>query len=423
MDKVYELNVPYNLFWCQTLSKYEHFISSTAKKIKASEIREILAIIRERKDVISLAGGIPDPRTFPKKELLEITKVVLEKYGDMALQYSETKGILEVREMLSHFLWENRAISVDAENILITTGSQQALDLIARALLDPGDVVITENPSYLAALGAFRIRGAELIGIKIDKQGMRTDLLEETVKKLKAEGKRIKFIYTIPVGQNPAGTTMPRDRKKHLIEVANQYDILVVEDDPYSYFIYDETADISPLKVFDDEDRVIYLSTISKILAPGLRIGWIVSPEALTRKFELVKQYMDLHSPTINQFIVAEAIKTGLIKRHSHELSPFYREKRDTMLKAIKEYFPENVWYTEPIGGFFVFVYVQKKGFDTSRLLRVAIDKYKVAYVPGKGFHTDGSGENSMRLSFSYPPPEVIEEGIRRLAEMIKNEN
>jgi len=199
--------------------------------------------------------------------------------------------------------------------------------------------------------------------------------------------------------------------------------VLVVEDDPYSYFIYDETADISPLKVFDDEDRVIYLSTISKILAPGLRIGWIVSPEALTRKFELVKQYMDLHSPTINQFIVAEAIKTGLIKKHSHELSPFYREKRDTMLKAIKEYFPENVWYTEPIGGFFVFVYVQKKGFDTSRLLRVAIDKYKVAYVPGKGFHTDGSGENSMRLSFSYPPPEVIEEGIRRLAEMIKNEN
>ncbi len=401
---------------------YDKFFSSVAKSIKASEIREILAIIRERKDVISLAGGIPDPQTFPREELAEFAKKMIIEMGNQALQYSETKGILEVREMLSHFLLESRGISVDAENIIITTGSQQGLDLIARTFLDPGDIVITENPSYLAALGAFKVRGARLVGIKIDKQGMRTDLLEETVKKLVNEGKKIKFIYTIPVGQNPAGTTMPPDRKKHLIEIANKYDLLVIEDDPYSYFIYDETVDITPLKAYDEEDRVIYMSTISKILAPGLRIGWLACPSGVTRKLELIKQYMDLHTPTLNQFIVAEAIRTGLVSQHAHKLSPFYKKKRDTMLKAIKDYFPENVWYTEPVGGFFVFVYVNKKGFDTGKLLYKAIDKYKVAYVPGKSFHTDGTGENSMRLSFSYPPPELIEEGIRRIAELIKNE-
>ncbi len=401
---------------------YDKFFSSIAKSIKASEIREILAIIRERKDVISLAGGIPDPQTFPREELAEFAKKMIIEMGNQALQYSETKGILEVREMLSHFLLESRGISVDAENIIVTTGSQQGLDLIARTFLDPGDIVITENPSYLAALGAFKVRGAKLVGIKIDKQGMRTDLLEETVKKLVSEGKRIKFIYTIPVGQNPAGTTMPPDRKKHLIEIANKYDLLVIEDDPYSYFIYDETVDITPLKAYDEEDRVIYMSTISKILAPGLRIGWLACPSGVTRKLELIKQYMDLHTPTLNQFIVAEAIRTGLVSQHAHKLSPFYKKKRDAMLKAIKDYFPENVWYTEPVGGFFVFVYVNKKGFDTSKLLYKAIDKYKVAYVPGKSFHTDDTGENSMRLSFSYPPPELIEEGIRRIAELIKNE-
>ncbi len=401
---------------------YDEFFSSIAKSIKASEIREILAIIRERKDVISLAGGIPDPKTFPREELAEFAKKMIIEMGNQALQYSETKGILEVREMLSHFLLESRGISVDAENIIVTTGSQQGLDLIARTFLDPGDIVITENPSYLAALGAFKIRGAKLVGIKIDKQGMRTDILEETVKKLVSEGKKIKFIYTIPVGQNPAGTTMPPDRKKHLIEIANKYDLLVIEDDPYSYFIYNETVDITPVKAYDEEDRVIYMSTVSKILAPGLRIGWLACPSGVTRKLELVKQYMDLHTPTLNQFIVAEAIRTGLVSQHAHRLSPYYKKKRDAMLKAIKDYFPENVWYTEPVGGFFVFVYVNKKGFDAGKLLYKAIDKYKVAYVPGKSFHTDDTGENSMRLSFSYPPPELIEEGIRRIAELIKNE-
>ncbi|OYT38841.1 MAG: aminotransferase [Desulfurococcales archaeon ex4484_58] len=403
------------------MNSYEKFLSSLAKNIKASEIRELLAVIRTKKDVISLAGGLPDPQTFPKEIIAKMAEKVVAEYGDYSLQYSETKGIYEVRETLAKFLKDIRGFETSPDDLLITTGSQQALYLISRTLIDPGDVVITENPSYLAALGAFKMCGANIVGVKIDEHGMKTDLLEETVKRLVSEGKKIKFIYVIPVSQNPAGTTMSSERKKHLIEIANKYDLLVLEDDPYSYFVYEEGVDVTAIKALDTEDRVIYISTISKILAPGLRIGWIASPKHLSRKLELVKQYLDLHSPTLNQYILAEILKTSLIKEHVRKLAPFYKVKRDTMLKAIEEYFPDDIWYTKPIGGLFVFVYVNVPGFNAVKLLNTAVEKYKVAYVPGKSFHTDGSGENSMRLNFSYPPPEMIEEGIRRLGELIKN--
>ena len=404
------------------MDTYEKFLSSLAKSIKASEIRELLAVIRTKKDVISLAGGLPDPKTFPKKELAEIAYKVITEYGNYSLQYSETKGIREVRETLSGFLERVRGIKTSPDDLLITTGSQQALDLISRTLIDPGDVIITENPSYLAALGAFKMRKAEIVGIKIDEHGMKTELLEDTIKKLVSDGKKIKFIYVIPVAQNPAGTTMSLDRKKHLLEIASKYDLLIVEDDPYSYFIYDEGVDVTAIKALDKEDRVIYLSTISKILAPGLRIGWIASPPQLTRRLELVKQYLDLHTPTLNQYILAEILKSDMIIDHVKKLAPYYKTKRDTMINAINEYFPEDIWFTKPVGGLFVFVYVNVPGFDAKKLITVAVDKYKVAYVPGQSFHPDGSGANSMRLNFSYPPPELIEEGIRRLGEMIKKE-
>jgi len=404
------------------MDTYEKYYSTIAKSIKASEIRELLAIIRAKKDVISFAGGLPDPKTFPKKELAEIAQRIILEYGDLSLQYSETKGIRKVRVTLTSFIKDVRGFSVDPENLLITTGSQQALDLISRSLLDPGDVVITENPSYLAALGVFRMRGANIVGVKIDEHGIKTDLLEETVKRLVSEGKKIKFIYVIPVAQNPAGTTMTLERKKHLIEIANRYDLLVLEDDPYSYFIYEEGVDATAIKALDTEDRVIYISTISKILAPGIRIGWIASPSQLTRKFELIKQYLDLHTPTLNQYILAEILKTSLVKEHVKRLAPYYKVKRDVMVESIEEYFPDEIWYTKPVGGLFVFVYVNKPGFNASAMVSVALDKYKVAYVPGKSFHPDGSGANSMRLNFSYPTLELIEEGIKRLGEMIKTE-
>jgi len=400
--------------------RFDELLNPAVKKLRASEIRELLKVVKKSKEIISLAGGLPDLRYLPKEELAEITKEIIIKYGDYSLQYSETKGIYEVRKALSDFIYKTKGFKVDPEDIIITTGSQQGLHMLAKTFVTPGDKVITESPTYLAALGAFRLAGADLVGIKIDDHGMKTIALEDTLKRMHALDIKPKFIYTIPVAQNPGGVTMSLDRKKHLLELASKYDLIIVEDDPYSFFVYDENADITSLKALDKEDRVIYMSTASKILAPGIRLGWIVTPRDLTRRMELLKQYVDLHSPTLNQYILAEAIKKGLIERHVRRMVSVYKEKRDAMVKALDEYFPEYTWYSRPIGGFFVFAYVFKEGFDTKKLMDIALNKYKVAYVPGQGFHPDGTGANSMRLNYSYPTIEQIWEGIRRLSQMIK---
>ncbi len=400
---------------------FDELISKPVKKLKASEIRELLKLVKKSKDIISFAGGIPDPRYFPRKELIEIAKRVIEEMGDYSLQYSETQGVYEVREAIARLMEKIRGIKADPDDIIVTTGSQQALDMIARTFIEWGDKVITESPSYLAALGAFKLMGADVIGVKIDENGMRTIMLEDIVRSLIRADKKPKFIYTIPVAHNPGGVTMSIDRKKHLLEIASQYDLIVIEDDPYAAFVFDESVDVTPLKALDKEGRVIYISTLSKILAPGIRLGWIVPPRELVRKLELLKQYMDLHSPTLNQYIFAEAVNSGLVYKHIQKLKQVYKEKRDAMISAMDDYFPEYTWYSRPIGGFFVFVYVFKKGFDAKKALDIALSKYKVAYVPGQGFHPDGSGANSMRLSYSYPDTETIKEGIRRLSEMIKN--
>jgi len=400
--------------------RFDELLNPRVKKIRASEIRELLKLVKRSKDIISLAGGLPDPRYFPKEELAEIAREVIIKYGEYSLQYSETKGIYEVRKALSDFLYKTKGFKPDPEDIIVTSGSQEGIHMLAKAFVTPGDKVITESPTYLAALGAFRLAGADVVGIKIDDHGMRTIALEDVLKRLHALDIKPKFIYTIPVAQNPGGVTMSLDRKKHLLELASKYDLLVIEDDPYSFFVFDENADITSLKALDKEDRVIYMSTASKILAPGIRLGWLVTPKDLTRRIELLKQYIDLHSPTLNQYILAEAIKTGLIERHVRRIAKVYKEKRDAMVKALDEHFPEYTWYSRPIGGFFVFTYVFKEGFDARKLMDLALKKYKVAYVPGQGFHPDGTGANSMRLNYSYPTAEQIWEGIRRLSQMIK---
>jgi len=400
--------------------RFDELLNPRVKKIRASEIRELLKLVKRSKDIISLAGGLPDPRYFPKEELAEIAREVIIKYGEYSLQYSETKGIYEVRKALSDFLYKTKGFKPDPEDIIMTSGSQEGIHMLAKAFVTPGDKVITESPTYLAALGAFRLAGADVVGIKIDDHGMRTIALEDVLKRLHALDIKPKFIYTIPVAQNPGGVTMSLDRKKHLLELASKYDLLVIEDDPYSFFVFDENADITSLKALDKEDRVIYMSTASKILAPGIRLGWLVTPKDLSRRIELLKQYIDLHSPTLNQYILAEAIKTGLIERHVRRIAKVYKEKRDAMVKALDEHFPEYTWYSRPIGGFFVFTYVFKEGFDARELMDLALKKYKVAYVPGQGFHPDGTGANSMRLNYSYPTVEQIWEGVRRLSQMIK---
>ena len=401
-----------------TLINYQEFLAQRTELMRASEIREILKIT-EGKKIISLAGGLPDPQVFPKSELAEVTREIIKEKGDRALQYSPTKGVADLRDALLNYM-KKHGISVGSnDDIIITTGSQQALDIIGRVLINPQDVVVVELPTYLAALNAFRLYRPSLVGVPIDDDGMKTDVLEEKVRKLAGEGKKVKLIYTIPVAHNPAGVTLSIERKKHLLEIASEHDILVIEDDPYSHFVYEENVDVTPLKTLDSEGRVVYLSTLSKILAPGLRIGWIAGNKELVEAFERAKQSLDLHTSTLCQYVAAEAIKRGLVDRTVEKAKVVYREKRNVMLSSLDKYMVKGAWWSKPIGGLFLMLRLPSDKVDTKELLPEAVQS-GVAYVPGAAFYADGSGRNTMRLNFSFPKPEEIEAGIRILSELIR---
>ena len=398
---------------------YSKFFSDYVNAIKASDIRELLKIV-EKGSVISLAGGLPDPRSFPKEEIARIAVEVIERFGEKALQYSPTRGVSYFLEALKNFSKRHGIAVNDEDGIIATVGSQQALYIFGRAVLNPGDYVVTEEPTYLGMLQAFRGVGARYLTVPIDEDGMRTDKLEEMLKKVKSEGLKIKMIYTVPTCHNPAGTTLPMDRRRHLLELAEEYDLLVVEDDPYSFITFEE-RDVKPLKTLDRSGRVIYMSTVSKILAPGLRLGWAIGPDKLISRMELVKQEIDLHTSTLSQYIAAEAMNRGIIDKHIPFIKKLYREKRDAMLAALEEYMPEGVRWTKPIGGLFVWVWLPE-GINSRKLLQKAIEK-GVVFVPGDSFYPSGGGENTMRLNFSYPSPEEIREGVRRIAKAIKEYN
>ena len=397
---------------------YARFFSSLSASMKASDIRELLKIV-ERGDVISLAGGLPDPSTFPKQEIAAIARDVVEQFGEKALQYSPTRGVNYFLEALRGFA-ERHGIRVSSEDgLMATVGSQQALYLIGQALLDPGDIVVTEEPAYLGAIQAFKTVGARFLTVPIDENGLRTDALEEVLRKTHMEGlgARLKIIYTVATCNNPAGTTLPRERRKHLLELAERYDLLVVEDDPYRFITF-EPIEVEPIKTLDTYGRTIYMSSFSKILAPGLRLGWLAGPEPVVNKLELVKQAIDLHTPSLSQYIAAEAIRRGVIDSHIPLIRRVYREKRDVMLGALSDYMPEGVRWTKPIGGMFVWTWFPEK-VNSRRLLRKAIEK-GVVFVPGDAFYPNGGGENTARLNFSYPSPSELREGVRRLAEALR---
>ena len=403
---------------CLELVKIENLLSARARLFKASEVRELLKVT-EGKNIICFTGGFPDPQVFPKKELAEVASYVIEELGDRALQYGPTKGITEFRETLKRFLM-NKGVKIESDDdIIITTGSQQALDLISRLLINPGDTIIVELPTYLAALNAFKSNEPNIIPIPMDENGMRTDILEEEVRKLRRNNVKVKFIYTIPVAHNPTGITMSIDRKKHLLDIASENDLLIIEDDPYSYFVYDEGIDVTPLKTLDKEGRVVYLSTLSKILAPGLRLGWVLGNSVLVDYIERAKQSADLHTSTLNQFIAMEAIKRGIVDRTIVKAREVYRVKRDVMIDALEKYMVKGTKWVKPVGGLFMLIWLPSKSIDTKKLLPEAI-KEGVAYVPGSAFFADGSGQNTIRLNFSYPKPEEIIEGIKILGNLIK---
>ncbi len=396
---------------------YSKFFSERMLVMRASDIRELLKIVEARKEIISLAGGLPDPQTFPRNEIGEAALQVIMEMGNKALQYSPTRGTAYFLTALSKFLQRNGIAVRDWDGLIATVGSQQALYLIAKAIIDPGDYVVTEEPAYLGAINAFKQYGARFITVPLDEHGMRTDLLEEVLKKETSNGKKIKLIYSVPTCHNPAGSTMPDDRRKHMLELASKYDLLVVEDDPYSFITFSDEK-FTPLKTLDKEGRVIYTGSMSKIMAPGLRLGWVLAHDEIVSKLELAKQAIDLHTPTLTQYIAARLLETGVLEKRFPYLRKLYKEKRDAMLEALEENMPEGSKWTRPVGGMFVFVWLPEV-INTRKLLEIALEK-GVAFVPGDSFYPNGGGYNTMRLNFSFPPPDIIREGVRRIGEAIR---
>jgi len=391
--------------------------SAATRALRPSEVREILALTENRK-VLSLAGGLPGPEVFPKEDLARIASRVIEELGDSALQYSPTLGVMPFREAVADFVRSKGVKVLSDDRVTVTTGSQEAIYLLAMTLINPKDAIIVESPTYLAALNVFRYHGAEFVPVPMDENGMRTELLEDKIKEAKSKGLNVKLVYTVATCHNPTGVIMPDDRRKELLEVASKYDLLVIEDDPYSFFVFDEVP-FTPLKTLDSEGRVIYLGTFSKILAPGLRLGYMVADRQITRMVELAKQMVDLHSSTLSQYIALYALKEGVVEKTIQKARVVYREKRDIMVESLEKYMPEGSHWFKPRGGLFAFIYLPD-GVDTTDMLPMAIER-GVAYVPGRNFFSDGSGVNAMRINFSYLPPDKLREGIRLIAETAKD--
>jgi len=395
----------------------ETFFAERTSLLKASEIRQLLKWVAEG-GIISFGGGMPSPSTFPRQQIIEIVTEGIREHGDKLLQYGTTQGLKELRSELKNFM-EWKGISVPSiDNILVLSGSQQGLDLFGKVFIDEGDVVLMELPTYLAAINTFRAYNPEFVGLKMDDDGIIMGSLESILKELQSKHKKVKFLYTVPTCQNPTGVTLSMERRKRLLELASEYDFLIIEDDPYSLVLY-ESIDVAPLKSMDTEGRVIHLSTFSKILSPGLRLGWVVADDRLIEKFVLAKQGMDLCTSPLLQYIAYGALERKVIHKNLTKIRALYKTKRDKMLEALETYFPKGCKWTNPIGGLFIFAWLPEK-VNTKELIEDCIKKHKIAYVPGQSFFVDGSGTNTMRLNFSYPAIDEIEEGIKRLGQAIK---
>ena len=394
-----------------------------AKGIKSSAIRELLKIT-QRPEVISFAGGLPAPDIFPVERFREACCKVLEQSAKLALQYGATEGYEPLREMIARHTSRYK-IHAQAENVLITSGSQQALDLIGKLLINPGDRVLVEAPTYLGALQAFNVYGPEYVSVPSDEDGIRTELLEKPLRS------GPKFMYVLPNFQNPGGTTLSEGRRHELVLLADRFGIPIIEDDPYGQLRY-EGEHLTPLVVLDRENlrrdngysigNVIYLSTFSKTLAPGLRLGWIVAPPEVIAKLVQLKQGADLHTSTFAQIVAYEVARDGFLDEHVKLIRRVYRERRDVMLQALQEFFPPEVTWTHPKGGLFLWITLPN-GMDCQKLFETAL-KENVAFVPGDSFYANDAaeGQRHMRLNFSYGQPEQIREGIRRLSVAVKRQ-
>lgn len=396
---------------------FTHLYSDRARNLVASEIREILKLMTDP-EIISFAGGMPNPDTFPTSIILEITKELLLQPPSETLQYGITEGQTSLRSALAG-LMKKRRVSCGPENFVVTSGAQQGIDLVSQLLLESGRTVITEAPTFIAALIGFRGYGADIHGVALDRDGIIVDQLDDWLKKRPRSDSRPTMIYVIPNFQNPSGVTMSEGRRRALIDVANEYDLVILEDDPY-YDLRFEGDHQKPVKAFDDEGRVIYAGSFSKILSPGLRIGWIAAAEPVARKIAMIKQTVDVSTNVLSQRIANEYISRGHLEHHLPNIRELYGHKRNVMLSSLDEHFPNDATWTRPEGGMFLWVELPE-ALDTDILQKKALER-KVAFVPGRLFFPDGSGKNTMRLSYSHPPDDKIRIGIARLGEVIRDD-
>jgi len=387
------------------------------RRMQSSAVRELLKLT-EKPDLISFAGGLPAPEVFPLAQFREAAERVLTQSGPQSLQYSTTEGCYALREMIARHA-ARYGIVVQPENILITSGSQQALDLLGKVFVNSGDRIAVERPTYLGALQAWNAYQAQFLGIGMDDEGMRTDELESVLRS------GPKFLYALPNFQNPTGVTMSLKRRAVLIEVADHYGVPIIEDDPYGQLRY-EGEHLPSLAVMDARARdskplsgnVIYLSTFSKTLAPGLRLAWVVAPVEVIQKLVQAKQGTDLHTGTFVQLVAYELARGGFLDKHVQYIRSVYGARRDAILAALAQHMPAGVRWTKPQGGLFIWA-ILPEHLDATDILREAIEE-RVAFVPGSPFYDDGSGKNTMRLNFSNATPEKIEEGIARLGAVVR---
>ncbi|ADK15187.1 MULTISPECIES: PLP-dependent aminotransferase family protein [Clostridium] len=385
--------------------------SERANGLKASEIRELLKLT-EMPEVISFAGGLPAPELFPVDGMKKVTQEVLEKDGQVALQYSTTEGFKPLRDIIAKQRMSREGVDVTGDDIIVTSGSQEGIEFSAKIFVNEGDTIICESPSYLGAIGAFKAYRPNFTEIEMDEHGIIIEKLEEELKK----NKKVKMIYTIPDFQNPTGITMSDDRRKRIAELAKEYQVPVIEDNPYGELIFEGTTHPS-IKSFDKDGWVIYLGTFSKTFCPGLRLGWICAAPEILEKYIIIKQGVDLQCSTLDQRAAALFMQKYDLNEHVEEIKKVYGKRRKLMLESMDKYFPKEVKHTNPYGGLFTWVYL-KEGLDSAEILKEAL-KENVAYVPGGPFFPNGGHKNHFRLNYSCMSEDKIVEGIKRLGKVL----